>query len=93
MIHSSVNKAALMKNLQKTDSQAVMMARYNMYAFGLPFILVTAVLAVEIDAKGASPTCFAHSIRPGFGEESCWFALCSSGQVLEPYFTTPHKLE
>ena len=78
-----MNKAALMKNLHKTDPQAAMMARYSMYAFGLPFILVTAVLAVEIDAKGDSPSCFAHAIRPGFGEESCWFALCSSGQVLD----------
>ena len=71
-----------MKETHWTAEQDLMMNKYNMFAFGLPFFMVTSVLVVEAEANSGGPSCFANAIRPGFGEESCWFALCSNaGQV------------
>ena len=71
--------SALMKETVWTAEQNSMMTKYNLFAYGVPFLMVTSVLVVEIEANGESPSCFANAIRPGFGEESCWFALCSAG--------------
>ena len=69
-----------MRETKWTKQQALMLAKYNMFAFGLPLVFATIVLLIEVDAASSSCS-VSHYIRPGFGEESCWFALCSLGQV------------
>ena len=83
----SGNKAALMKSPTWTIEQGSMMRKFNLFAFGVPFLLTWAVAVVDIVANGEHEHCFTHNIRPGFGEESCWFALCSSGQVFDRHMT------
>ena len=76
-----------MKSIYQYTEEDLMMNKYNMFAFGVPFFMVTSVLVVEAEANSGSPSCFANAIRPGFGEESCWFALCSNaGQVNKHYW-------
>ena len=51
-----------MKDIYRTPEAALMMAKYNKYAFILPLVLAMAVLVVEIDAKGVS-NCHLHQFH------------------------------
>ena len=45
---------------------------YSLYSFGIPAILTIAVICIDRFADG-------NVIRPGFGEETCWFNSCTNG--------------
>ena len=50
---------------------------YSAIGFGLPLLLCTVALLVDRLATMYGHDSLAYRIRPGFGEDSCWFTECS----------------
>ena len=57
---------------------------YSAFCFGLPFVATTFILSLDrmvVKGGGRSSATDVSEIlldmRPGFGEESCWFTSCS----------------
>ena len=51
---------------------------YSCFCFGLPLIMFVIVLTIDRSMDYENEESFISAIRPGFGEEACWFTSCSS---------------
>ena len=69
-------------NTKHTEKKALV--RYALYSFGLSVLMTTIVyLTHYFDRskdvlKGTFEYTALFSVRPGFGEETCWFTTCNS---------------
>ena len=58
--------------------------RYSLFCYGFPVLATVLVVVTDriMSSKLGSSTSW---VRPGFGEEACWFTSCSQGLTLFLY--------